>query len=328
MDAPRETGGGTAGPAGHARRAAGGGAVARERTGSGAERRARGDRLESSSSRRASRRARRPCPATRISCQTSFSPATASLDVVIQPNGRIVAGGRAANLGGQFAFARYRPNGSLDTTFSNDGKRFLNFSAGDDIARSLALQADGKIVAAGGELENDPLGRGRFALARLHPNGTLDLDETTDFDMPFFSDQAQGVALQQDGKIVAVGDAGSQLGLVRYESNGELDDTFDGDGRVITSRGGSLKSVAIQADGRIVAAGWSADSLFLARYGAEGAPDGTFGAGGVVLTNLGNDDARWTIAEGMAIQTDGRIVAGGSQSDGRSRFVVARFLAE
>lgn len=77
-----------------------------------------------------------------------------------------------------------------------------------------------------------------------------------------------------------------------------------------------------------VAAGWSADSLFLARCGTAGTVDGTFGNGGVVLTNLGNDDARWTIAEGMALQADGRIVAGGSQSDGRSRFVVARFLAE
>jgi uncharacterized delta-60 repeat protein len=249
-----------------------------------------------------------------------------ALDVVIQPNGKIIAGGRAANHGGQFAFARYRPNGNLDTTFSHDGTRLLNFSAGNDVARGLALQANGRIVAVGGELEDESSGDGRFALARLHSDGTVDLHETTDFDVPF-SVQAHGVALQPDGKIVAVGDAGIGLGLVRYESDGDLDGTLDGDGMVITDGFGSLESVAIQADGRIVVAG-EAGGFLVGRYGSDGTVDSTFGNAGVVVTSFGNDDARWTLAEGMALQPDGRIVAGGTQSTGHSRFIVARFLAE
>ena len=248
-----------------------------------------------------------------------------ALDVAVQTNGKVVAGGRSAGHGGRFGLARYRPNGTLDSTFSGDGRQTLNLSAGDDIARALAIQPNGKIVAAGSEFGNDLLERGRFALARFNPSGALDFDTTTDFGTPR-SDEAQGVALQADGKIVVAGSAGSAA-LARYETNGVLDATFDGDGR-LTTPGFSVNDIAIQADGRIVVVGHAGDAFVVARYDVGGALDGTFGAGGIVPTNLGNDEARWTIAEGVAIQPNGRIIAGGTQADGRSRYVVARFLAE
>src|SRR5260221_460199 len=66
--------------------------------------------------------------------------------VLIQPDGKIVAAGRA-KVGGDydFAVARYNPDGSLDTTFSGDGKATVGFG-GDDAAMDIARQSDGKLV--------------------------------------------------------------------------------------------------------------------------------------------------------------------------------------
>jgi uncharacterized delta-60 repeat protein len=82
--------------------------------------------------------------------------------VAIQSDGKIVAAGRAGGSGGRFALVRYNPDGSLDATFSGDGKVTTNFTAGDDVALGVAIQADGKIVAAGGAGSTNA----RFALAR------------------------------------------------------------------------------------------------------------------------------------------------------------------
>ena len=88
--------------------------------------------------------------------------------MALQGDGKIVAVGRAG--AGDFALARYNPNGSLDTSFSGDGKQTTDFG-GSDAANGVALQGDGKIVA---------VGRGAaatgddFALARYNPNGSLD----------------------------------------------------------------------------------------------------------------------------------------------------------
>jgi len=125
---------------------------------------------------------------------------------VIQPDGKIiVAGGSSGFPGSDFALARYKPNGSLDATFSGDGKQTTDFGSAD-AANAVALQADGKIVAAG-----RGAGEGDFALARYRANGSLDTtfsadgQQTTNFGFPTQIGGASGVALQGDGKIVAVG---------------------------------------------------------------------------------------------------------------------------
>ena len=103
--------------------------------------------------------------------------------MALQANGKIVAVGDAARpSASDFALARYNPNGSLDTTFSGDGKQTTDFG-GVDVANGVALQGDGKIVAVGqrGGTASD------FALARYNPNGSLDTSfsgdgkQTTDF---------------------------------------------------------------------------------------------------------------------------------------------------
>jgi uncharacterized delta-60 repeat protein len=231
-------------------------------------------------------------------------------DVAIQADGKIVAAGGAGRNGyAKFALARYKPDGTLDSTFSGDGKVTTKFSSGDDIAYGVAIEADRKIVAAGS-------GDGKFALARYKPNGALDTTFSGDGKVTTkFSSGAGagGVAIQTDGGIVAAGGTdGGRFALVRYNPDGTLDSTFGGDGKVTTNFTSVLDwaaGVAIQTDGKIVAAGSAGDGKFaVVRYNPNGTLDTTFSGDGKVTTSLtsGAD-----FAHGVAIQTDGKIVAAG-----------------
>src|SRR5205823_5199649 len=110
---------------------------------------------------------------------TNFGPGATYDDadgVAIQSDGKIVVAG-TCNRGGSdnvFAVARYNADGSLDSTFGSGGTVTTDFGLGgsDDSAYAVALQPDGKIVAAGATyLGGVP---GDFALARYNPDGTLD----------------------------------------------------------------------------------------------------------------------------------------------------------
>ena len=259
----------------------------------------------------------------------------AAFGVAIQPaDGKIVAAGMALSVG-RLALARYNTDGTLDTSFGGDGRVMTNFTRGDDRADHLAIQADGKIVAAGTAAFFS--GNARFALARYNGDGTLDTTfsengkVTTQFTLHF--DGAFAVAIQPgDQKIVAVGQAGSRLGVARYATDGTLDSTFSGNGRVATNFTAGIDyadDVVIQSDGKIVAAGsanfsGSNSKFALARYNGDGTLDATFGGDGLVKTNFtpGGDNAF-----GVAIQPlDGKIVAAGRAAGGGGRFALARYL--
>jgi uncharacterized delta-60 repeat protein len=198
--------------------------------------------------------------------------------VAIQGDGKIIAVGSGGPDSDDFALARYNPNGSLDTSFSGDGKQLTDFG-GLDAANAVALQG-GKIVLAGsGSLGGT--GGDDFALARYKPNGSLDATfsgdgkQTTDFGS---ADAANAVALQADGKIVAAGRGAGEgdFALARYRANGSLDTTFSADGQQTTNFGfptqiGGASGVALQGDGKIVAVGVGTgasqtDDFALARY--------------------------------------------------------------
>jgi uncharacterized delta-60 repeat protein len=258
-----------------------------------------------------------------------------ALGVAIQADGMIVAAGHAGF--GRFALARYNPDGTPDTTFSDNGKVTTNFSRASDLATGVAIQANGKIVAAGtaGSTEFS----GKFALARYNANGTLDTTfsgngkATTDF-TPGEQDVAFGVAIQANGKIVAAGGGdvgGIRFALARYTRNGALDTTFSGDGKVTTDFSAGLDAahgVAIQADGKIVAAGHADFHRFaLARYNRNGNLDTTFTGNGKVVTNFTRRDGfEDDFANGVAIQADGKIVAVGRAGGSSGRFALARYL--
>ncbi len=154
-------------------------------------------------------------------------------DIVRQTDGRlVVAGGTNTNFTnpGQynFALARYNTDGSLDPTFGAGGKAITDFSA-NSFARAVAIQGDGRIVAAGVYgLSLESAINGDFALARYNLDGSLD----TDFGMAGkvktdyfgYTDEAFGVAIQTDDKIVAAGFAHedtsvSTFALARYNAD-------------------------------------------------------------------------------------------------------------
>jgi uncharacterized delta-60 repeat protein len=242
--------------------------------------------------------------------------------VAVQGEGKIVAAGLAEVPGTfEFALARYNADGSLDATFDGDGLVTTDFAADFDEARGVAIQGDGKIVAAGHARVSGNL---EFALARYNTDGSLDPTFDTDgkvtTDFAGSNDVAKGVAIRGDGKIVAAGRAdvpGTSFGLGRYNTDGSLDPTFDGDGKVTTDFGSGFdeaQGVAIQANGKIVAAGYARvsgnDDFALARYNADGSLDTTFSGDGKVTTDFAGDD----LALAVAIQANGRIVAAGCTS--------------
>ncbi|MGW8365455.1 hypothetical protein ACWGK1_33525 [Streptomyces wedmorensis] len=142
-------------------------------------------------------------------------------------------------------------------------------------------------------------------------------------------DQADGVVVQPaDSKIVTAGPAGGNFALARYNPDGSLDTTFDGDGKVITDFGGFEEAfaVALQPDNKIVVAGYAVvggtRDFALARYNADGSLDTTFDTDGKVTTSFGADDR----ADEVALQADGRIVAvGGTDAGGNPNFALARY---
>src|SRR5262249_3925605 len=147
-------------------------------------------------------------------------------------------------------------------------------------------QPDGKIVTAGSRFSNPPY---PFTLARYNSNGSPDSSFGTDgivFTSIAQDDEANSVAIQSDGKILAAGytgDGSTKIALVRYISNGILDSSFNGDGEVITSIGFSESkalSMQIQSDGKIVLAVDadmpSGTNFVVVRYNNDGSLDSSF----------------------------------------------------
>ena len=199
-----------------------------------------------------------------------IGPGSVANAVVLQPNGRIVVAGRSGTLGlsatdGRFALARFLPGGTLDPAFGDHGTLTTALTDQGSYAAALALEPDGRIVAAGPSASNTA-GSPHFAVARYRPNGTLDPTFSGDGKMvdPIRSENgAFGVAIQSNGRIVVVGDAfisGSQPFVVaRYLPAGAIDPSFGDHGHALTRPGGTATAVAIQADGRIVMVGLGGD---------------------------------------------------------------------
>ena len=133
------------------------------------------------------------------------------------------------------------------------------------------------------------------------------------------------MAIQADGKIVVAGSSRRNFALARYNSNGSLDTSFDGDGKLTTDFGGwdEASSMAIQADGKIVVAGSSRDNFALARYNSNGSLDTSFDGDGKLTIDFGGID----MAHSMAIQADGKIVVAG-ESGGNFALVRLNNLLE
>jgi uncharacterized delta-60 repeat protein len=268
--------------------------------------------------------------------------------VIIQPDGKIVVAGGAFPLftfAGDFKLVRYNSNGSLDRSFGSGGIVTTFFPGDGSYAFAVALQSDGKIIAAGTDfVDFNPgdMSDTDFALARYNPDGSLDTTfgnggtVTTDFFGT--EDDVFSVLIQSDGKIVAVGSANDpanfyDFAAVRYLSNGAIDTTFGVAGKVTTDFGDRgfdrAHSAALQTDGKIVAAGFAtsvdgiSENFAVARYTSSGVLDTTFSSDGRTQIDFGSccQDA-WQVL----LQSDGKIVTiGYPNSEGSdSDFLLAR----
>jgi uncharacterized delta-60 repeat protein len=248
--------------------------------------------------------------------------------VEILEDGRILLAGYTSSL--DFGLVRLTAAGAVDTTFGTSGKVTTAFGSGQEIARSLVVQSDGKILVAG--YTDKGGGNFDFAVARYNPNGSLDTTfgsggkVTTPIGDPTLAgDYAYKIGLQSDGKIIVSGS--SHVGgdpysyydfaVVRYNANGSLDTSFGINGKVTTpvgTAGDFGVCQYIQPDDKILVGGWSESVIngnsvwgfSLTRYLSSGALDEAFGAGGKVFTpGIGG-------ARDLLMQSDGKILMAGS----------------
>ena len=263
------------------------------------------------------------------------------LDVVVLPDGKILAAGARGSSGG-FLLARFNADGSPDLSFGSGGIRVepdTNVPGAPRGINSMALRTDGKLVAAG-------LSRGAaanaFGFARYLPDGSLD---------PGFgngglrtvpvspSGTARAVALAPDQKVVATGDSGSgnTAAVVRLTEGGDPDTSFSVlpagtrfvDVPATTSDHGD--AVSVLADGTTLIGG-SASSKggFLAELDASGNPVAGFGTAGIATQNFGTGVNPSGSIEDLDVLADGRIVVAGRAATGAamdSELFVARFTA-
>ncbi len=263
--------------------------------------------------------------------ETGFT--TGSADEIfaslLQPDGKLILGGfTAATIGGispqDLVLLRLNTTGTLDSSFGTGGKVKTDLGSTTDWVVALARQSDGKILA--GSLYGPLNGPWDFALARYQANGTVDTTfgtggkVVTDFGG---NDRVAGLAVQPDGKILAVGISGpegltnaSSLVMARYNANGSLDTSFGTAGKVSTKLGlqgaGGIR-IALLSSGKFLVGGGGlgpsgTPDFLVARFNANGTVDTTFATGGKVLTDFGG---KQEYANEMLIQSDGKIVLAG-----------------
>ncbi len=244
------------------------------------------------------------------------------------------------------------PPRAIGLHLARGGGRWLAATTG--VALVIALLASGidatRVVAPGGRAWVPP------SAGTSHEGSvarTARLDRTFGEGGILTVDQEQwglalAVAVQPDGRIVAVGDTeadrGSDIVIVRSTPDGRPDPTFGRGGKVVTDLGGvratddHARSVALQSDGKIVVAGYTetgdvarGSEIAVVRYTADGRLDPGFGAGGRRLTGLGA--AADDVGQAVVVQPDGRIlVAGSTSGDGRGSdvhdFALVRYLPD
>lgn len=261
--------------------------------------------------------------------------------VAVDAFGRVVVGGETdAGTGSDFMVVRFTAAGLADPTFGGgDGIVTTDFAGSTDGIFGIAIQPDGKIVASGRAFTTS----WDFGFARYLENGDLDPTFGTggktlvDFGV---NDEAHGIGLTSDGKIVAGGRSGACSGGCTYDfvaarlnADGTLDTSFDSDGKTapVNLGGNDLAyDTVVDASDRVVLAGSSETAAGfdwgIVRFTSAGVPDPAFGAGGIVSSPWG---AGFDRAYGVDVQADGKYVVAGPVELGADRGAgVARFEAD
>lgn len=275
---------------------------------------------------------------------TTFESAQSSIGqaLIIDENGRIIVAGIASvNIDTHVTLARYNRDGSLDTSFGGTGTLLTDLATLSEAAQTVAIDRSGRIVVVGHAEMDSMLVP---ALVRYNRDGTLDASFDGDGKLlaavgAGTSETVSGVAIDAAGHIVVVGaviaDDARHFAVTRYNADGSLDVSFDGDGKVITdfgsTYGGFARDVLIDDRERILVVGFANTESFnrqfaLARYNSDGSLDTTFDGDGKVVTDFEMADNAF--GEALAIDSDGHIVVTGiarGVSDGDFKIALARY---
>ena len=245
--------------------------------------------------------------------------------ILILPDGAILLAGsaRVTVLDVDFGLARYTSAGVPDSTFgaNGDGKATVNLAGNQDLAYTVALQSDGRIIVTGRAAlsgGSDP----DIGIARFDTNGILDASfgtagivrvATAEADWPL------DAVIDGSDRILVSGSYSGSAFVARYDANGAPDASFAG-GMLITSTLSTANGIALDSAGRILIAGAVNGDMGIVRLLDDGTIDTSFGTNGdgVITVDFynGND-----AASDVAVQPDGRIVAGGVVSNGLQRRV-------
>jgi uncharacterized delta-60 repeat protein len=266
-----------------------------------------------------------------------------SYGVTALADGRLVLSGVSASRGNDFSMVRLLADGTLDTSFSADGKSTYDLSLSTDSGRGTIALPDGSLLMVGHALQ---AGIWQFSVIHVDANGLM----TPTFGAADANGQvadgkvivpvgpAYGFATtmalqpstdpqQPDYKVLLAGHAdtgaGYDFGIIRLNANGVLDETFGGTGKVVFPVGlgdEQVYAMAVQANGYVLIAGRglagsdpSNGDYAVMRLTAEGALDTSFGDAGTALIAIGTGD---DIGQSIAVQADGKIVIGGSSFNG------------
>ena len=253
-------------------------------------------------------------------------------DVVVLSDGKILVSGEVF-LDNSFLLVRLNPNGSLDITFGNGGsvRAKMGTAVAPGAAAAIAIQPDGKIVAAGFSAD-------AWAIARFHPDGQFDNDFSNDgkilFNFSEAADKAVDVVLQPDGKILVAGQHWGMLGatsvVARLNPDGTPDNTFGTGANGIVQPLQEINlaaSLVLDASGKILIAGtkllFPGNDIIVIRLNPDGSKDTTFGVGGVAQTDVDLQD----VAEELLLQPDGKVVVVGfCAGSTTAAIVLARYL--
>ncbi|NRB42735.1 MAG: hypothetical protein HRU20_30410 [Pseudomonadales bacterium] len=248
---------------------------------------------------------------------------------VQQDDGKLVVAGNGFN-GSNFDFTliRYNSNGSLDTSFGLNGVVSTDINADDDIAQSIILQSDGKLVAAG--YTYTAQGPTEFALIRYNSDGTLDKNFGSNgivtTKVGIYGSIGRSLIQQNDGKFVLAGicnDGFSDFSMVRYLNDGSVDVAFGVKGIVKTdlAKSDAVRSIIQQQDGKLVLVGEANVTAYtdpvIIRYNTDGSLDNSFGVDGVVVSGFGEANESF---RAVVQQSDGQLVAAGVATVSGSQF--------
>ena len=262
--------------------------------------------------------------------------------IILQPDGKILAAVeyyKPSTGLADFAIVRYTSSGDIDTTFSSDGMAVADYHGQNDYAVDLALQPDGKIVAAG--FTCNPYNTvGDLAAVRFNADGSIDATFADDgifvFSTPDDNERVYAVGVTPEGKIMLAGEMDyvtypTCMCVMRLNTDGSLDDHFGFLGLAVvnpTADNEKCRGMALYPYGHVTLFGYHGAAerqAVIARLDSEGNADTTFGAGGSIILDLGAGYSR--CVGGDCGVGDTLVVAGESGSGTNDGMVVAQCLA-